>query len=89
MTWSFCYQLPNVGNSLKIRDQDNGLRLWSVALGRVWTPFGSRKNSKPRFAKCVKTAQNPQRQVHPINIAERSFFPKETDKLLTGKQSIL
>jgi len=24
MNWSFCYQLPNVGNSLKISNQDNG-----------------------------------------------------------------
>jgi len=37
-----------------------------VALGRVWKLFESRKNPKPRFAKCSKMRQNPQRLVHAV-----------------------
>jgi len=33
-----------------------------LALGRAWTLFGSRKNSKPE--KYLKMPQNPQRPVH-------------------------
>ena len=35
-----------------------------LALGRAWTMFGSRKNSKPE--KCSKMPQNPQRPVHAL-----------------------
>jgi hypothetical protein len=34
-------------------ERDRGLALRAVALGRAWTLLGSRKNSKPREAKCL------------------------------------
>ena len=49
-----------------------GLALRAVALGRAWTLFGSRKNSKPACPgglsreNCLGCAQNPQRPVHAL-----------------------
>src|SRR5260221_10597512 len=39
------------------REAANGLRSWSMALGRAWTLLGSSINSKPE--KCLKMARLP------------------------------
>jgi hypothetical protein len=43
-----------------------------LALGREWTLFGSRENSKPE--KCPKMPQNPQRPVH-LGMMAGDHFP--------------
>jgi hypothetical protein len=62
-----CTKLNLTTNSQEVELQlvceaPNGLRSRSMACGRAWILFGSRKNLKT--GKCLKIAQNPQRPVH-------------------------
>jgi len=50
------------------------LALWAVALGRAWILFESRKNSKPRCAKCSKKQHAAERQ-SPASTARRERRP--------------
>jgi hypothetical protein len=64
MTWSFCYQLPNVGNSLKICDHDNGLLGspypgYGVAVPENIISFPERLYSKIVYAELLPTQFSP------------------------------
>jgi hypothetical protein len=58
-------------------------RLALLTLGRAWTMFGSRKNSKPE--KCLKMPQTPQRPVHAVLGGCTSFSGKENEDVVISR----